>query len=200
MLADKESESLATRLIEETCFRQRIEEGKLTLHSDRGPSMKSKTVAQLLGTLGVTKSHSRPYVSDDNPFSESQFKTLKYFPGFPKRFGSIEDGHAFLRPFFHWYNEAHRHSGIGMLTPETVHTGRAVEVRASRQATLAAAYAAHPERFVNKVPSPPALPVAVWINKPKEDREKPAETDAGAEWSESTEILPQKKIALVAVG
>lgn len=199
MLAEKESASLAKRLIEETCFRQGIEEGRLILHSDRGPSMKSKTVAQLLGSLGVTKSHSRPYVSDDNPFSESQFKTLKYFPGFPKRFGSIEDGHVFLRPFFRWYNEAHRHSGIGMLTPETVHMGRAAEVRAGRQATLAAAYAVHPERFVNKFPSPPALPVAVWINPPKNDQETPAITDAMAVSPEATEVLSQKRTALVAV-
>lgn len=200
MLAEKESAGLAKRLIEETCFRQGIEKDQLILHSDRGSSMKSKTVAQLLGTLGVTKSHSRPYVSDDNPFSESQFKTLKYFPGFPKRFGSIEDGFAFLRPFFCWYNEDHRHSGIGMMSPEILHTGRAAEVRASRQATLAKAYAAHPERFVNKFPSPPALPVAVWINKPKEDHEKRTKTDPVEESTEPTEVLSQKRTALVAGG
>ena len=168
MLAERESSSLAKRLIGETCDRQQIVEEQLIIHSDRGPAMKSKGVAQLLGDLGITKSHSRPHVSNDNPFSESQFKTLKYHPWFPKRFGSLEDGVGFLRRFFPWYNEEHRHSGIGMLTPEIVHTGQASQVYAHRQATLASAYAAHPERFVNRFPTPPSLPTAAWINKPKE--------------------------------
>ena len=130
--------------------------------------MTSKPVAYLLADLGITKSHSRPHVSDDNPFSEAQFKTLKYHPGFPPRFGSIEDARTFCRSFFGWYNTEHRHSGIGLLTPEVVHRGRGEEVRAARAAVLADAYAAHPERFVRKHLEPPPLPTAVWINPPKE--------------------------------
>ena len=167
LLAARESGILADRLIAETVEKEGVTSG-LTIHADRGPSMTSKPVAYLLADLGITKSHSRPHVSDDNPFSEAQFKTLKYHPGFPPRFESIEDARAFCRTFFGWYNGEHRHSGIGLLTPEVVHRGRGEEVRAARQAVLADAYTAHPERFVNKRPEPPPLPTAVWINPPKE--------------------------------
>jgi putative transposase len=170
MLASRESEDLAKRLIRESIERQHVAEDELTLHSDRGPSMKSHGVAQLLGTLGVTKSHSRPHVSNDNPFSESQFKTMKYRPEFPDRFGSQEDGHAFCETFFDWYCNDHYHSGIGMLTPAMVHYGRAEEVLAQRQKTLDVAFAAHPERFVRKPPAPLPLPEAVWINPPDSNK------------------------------
>jgi putative transposase len=148
-------------------LKQGVDPGKLTIHADRGSSMTSKTVAELLVDLGVTKSHSRPHVSDDNPFSESQFKTLKYRPAFPDRFGSIEDAREFSRNFFSWYNVEHRHSGIGLMSPETVHYGKAKELWEHRRQVLLAAAQLHPERFVRKPPSPPALPSAVWINKPK---------------------------------
>ena len=143
MLAAHESAALAERLIAETCAKHGIQPGQLTLHADRGTSMKSKPVALLLADLGVTKTHSRPQVSNDNPFSEAQFKTLKYCPQFPERFGSIEDGRAFGQGFFPWYNQEHRHGGLGFLTPAVVHFGQAATVRAQRQQVLAAAYAAH---------------------------------------------------------
>jgi len=168
MVATCEADCLAKRLIGETCEKQGIEPGTLTLHADRGSSMTSKTVAFLLADLGVLKTHSRPHVSDDNPYSEAQFKTLKYRPGFPERFGCIEDARAFCREFFLWYNRQHHHSGIGFLTPETVHEGRAQQVIDVRKEVLLAAYARHPERFVRKVPIPAPLPGAVWINKPIE--------------------------------
>ena len=167
LLAHHESGALADRLIAETVAKEGIT-GDLTIHADRGSSMTSKPVALLLADLGITKSHSRPHVSNDNPFSEAQFKTLKYRPGFPERFGSIEDARAFCRSFFGWYNEEHRHGGIGLLTPEMVHRGQGEEIRAARQAVLTKAYTAHPERFVRKHPEPPKLPAAVWINPPKE--------------------------------
>jgi len=166
LLARRESAALAKRLIEETCEKQEINRDQLTLHSDCGTSMKSKTVAQLLGDLGVTKSHSRPHVSDDNPFSEAQFKTLKYRPDFPGRFGSFDDGLSLCRAFFTWYNQEHRHSGIGMLTPEMVHYGLAEDVLKKRQQILKAAYQTHPDRFVRGVPRPQGLPAEVWINPP----------------------------------
>jgi hypothetical protein len=167
MVAHRESAELAQQLIEETCQRQGISSDQLTLHADRGSSMTSKSVALLLSDLGVTKSHSRPYVSDDNPYSESQFKTLKYRPGFPKRFGCIEDARAFLNEFFRWYNNEHRHGGIGMMTPHHMHMGTAKEVRDERAKVLNTAYEMHPERFVRRAPAPPRLPLAAWINKPK---------------------------------
>ncbi len=166
MLAPRESAALAERLIAETCAKHGIQPGQLTLHADRGASMRSKPVALLLADLGVTKTHSRPHVSNDNPFSEAQFKTLKYCPQFPERFGSIEDGRAFAQVFFPWYNHEHRHSGLGFLTPAVVHLGHATTVRAHRQQVLAAAYLAHPERFVKGRPQPADLPTAVWINPP----------------------------------
>ncbi len=166
MIAQRESATLAERLIASTVEKQQIPPGQLTVHADRGSAMTSKTVAFLLADLGITKTHSRPYTSNDNPFSEAQFKTLKYRPEFPERFGSIQDARAFCQGFFDWYNKSHRHSGIGLLTPEAVHYGRAGEVLARRQQTLDAAYAAHPERFVRKAPQASAAPTAVWINPP----------------------------------
>jgi putative transposase len=168
MVADAESAALAEQLIRETCQKQGIAPGHLTLHADRGTSMTSKPVALLLADLGVSKTHSRPHVSDDNPYSESQFKTLKYRPDFPARFGSIEDARAFCRRFFDWYNQEHHHGGIALMTPEAFHTGRAHEAQAARQATLTAAYLLHPERFVHKPPAPPELPTAAWINPPRQ--------------------------------
>ena len=168
MVADKESAVLAEPLIAETIEKQAIQAGQLTIHADRGSSMKSKPVACLLADLGVTKTHSRPHTSNDNPFSEAQFKTLKYQPEFPERFGSREDARAFCRGFFEWYNLEHHHTGIGLLTPEVVHYGRAREVIQAREEVLLAAYEQHPERFVRQVPQAPRLPEAVWINPPKE--------------------------------
>jgi len=168
LVATRESAALADRLIGETVAKEGIGRDTLVLHADRGSSMTSGDVSRLLATLGVGQSHSRPHVSNDNPYSESQFKTLKYRHDFPERFGSIEDARAFLGTFFSWYNTGHRHVGIGLLTPEMVYRGRAEQVRAQRQVVLTAAHAAHPERFVRKHPEPPALPTAVWINPPKE--------------------------------
>ena len=167
MIAHRESAVLAERLIRETCEKQNIEPGQLTIHADRGSSMTSKPVALLMADLGITKTHSRPHVSDDNPYSESQFKTLKYHPTFPERFGSIEDARAFCQQFFPWYNTEHRHSGIGLLTPATVHYGKDVIVTNQRELVLTAAFSNHPERFVRGAPRPPRVPDAVWINKPK---------------------------------
>ena len=166
MLAPRENAALAERLIADTCAKQGIQPGQLTLHADRGGAMRSKPVALLLADLGVTKTHSRPHVSNDNPFSEAHFRTLKYCPQFPDRFGSIEDGRAFCQSFFRWYNHDHHHSGIGFLEPAVVHFGQAAAVRAQREVVLAAAYVAHPERFVNGPPRPADLPTAVWINPP----------------------------------
>jgi putative transposase len=166
MVAYREQAVLAERLIAETAAKQQIPPAQLTLHADRGTSMTSKPVAFLLADLGITKTHSRPHVSDDNPYSESQFKTLKYRPGFPSRFTSMEEARAFCQEFFPWYNTAHRHSGIGLMTPETVHYGQAEALYSARRQVLATAYAAHPERFVGGAPEPPALPTAAWINPP----------------------------------
>lgn len=168
MLAHRESGELAAELIEETCAKQGVEAGELVIHADRGSAPASKTVLQLYADLGVTPTHSRPRVSNDNPFSESQFKTLKYQPAYPDRFGSFEHAHSYARAFFGWYNQHHRHSGIAMLTPEVVHYGRAEEILAERQRVLDIAYAAHPERFVNGRPIVPKLPEAVWINPPED--------------------------------
>ena len=167
MIAPRESAELAKKLIAESCEKHGIEPGKLKIHADRGPSMTSKPVAFLLVDLGVAESHSRPYVSDDNPHSEAQFKTLKYRPDFPDRFGSIQDARVFCIAFFAWFATEHRLSGIAMLTPHDVHYGRAPQVLAARGVVLDAAYALHPERFVNQPPRPGVLPPAVWINPPK---------------------------------
>ena len=167
MVAPRESATLAERFIEETCARQTIGRNQLTIHADRGAAMTSKPVAFLLADLGVTKTHSRPHVSNDNPFSEAQFKTLKYRPAFPDRFGSLQDARAHGQDFFAWYNTEHRHRGLGLLTPHDVHFGLAEHRVAERAAVLATAYAAHPERFPAGHPTPAAVPTEVWINPPK---------------------------------
>jgi len=178
MVAHRESATLANRLIAETFHKQDIRPGQLTIHADRGSSMRSKPVALLLSDLGVTKTHSRPYVSNDNPYSESQFKTLKYCPEFPGRFGSIHHARSFCVEFFKYYNKEHRHSGIGLMTPAAVHYGRSEKIGKARQATLLEAYRRHPERFVHGVPKAPVLPQMAWINPPTQ---KPTpDNDSGA--------------------
>ena len=166
MVAHRELSSLARKLIEETIKKQSVQPGQLLIHADRGSSMTSKPVAFLLADLGVTKSHSRPSVSNDNPYSESQFKTMKYRPEFPDRFGSIEDARAFAQTFFPWYNTEHYHSGLALLTPEDVHYGRATSIIEARKEVLMVAYEKHPERFRGRIPKPMMLPDAVWINRP----------------------------------
>ena len=167
MVAHRESATLAEQFIRETCARQAIAREQLTVHADRGSAMTSKPVALLLADLGVTKTHSRPHVSNDNPFSEAQFKTLKYRPEFPGRFGSIQDARAHAHVFFPWYNTEHHHAGLGLLTPADVHHGLAEQRVAARATVLATAYAAHPERFSAGPPAPTAMPTEVWINPPK---------------------------------
>jgi putative transposase len=166
MVSPAETGELAEAFIADTLARHGIEPGQLSLHADRGTSMTSKPVAQLLIDLGVARSHSRPHVSNDNPFSEANFKTLKYCPAFPGRFGSIHDARAFCAAFFDHYNHIHRHAGIGLHTPASVHYGTAAEIRAQRAATLDAAYAADPARFRHRRPHPPQLPTVAWINEP----------------------------------
>jgi putative transposase len=168
MVATRESAVLAEKLIAATAAKQGISRGQLTIHADRGSSMTSKPVALLLADLGVTQSHSRPHVSNDNPYSEAQFKTLKYRPGFPRRFDSIEAARAHCQDFFGWYNNQHRHGGLGLHTAADVHHGRAAGVQAARASVLTSAYAAHPERFVRKPPIPPAIPDGSWINPPEQ--------------------------------
>ena len=176
MLAQRESAELAEQLIAETVQKENIEPGTLTLHADRGTSMRSKPVAALLIDLEVAKTHSRPHVSDDNPYSEAQFKTLKYRPDFPERFGSIEDARANCQKFLRWYNHEHRHGGIGLMAPAAVHHGTAAAIRAQRSCTLNAAFAAHPLRFKGIAPQPPELPTAAWINPPKKEMTPPPTT------------------------
>ena len=168
MVAHRELALLAERLIAETCARQGIEEGELTIHADRGPSMTSKPVAFLLADLGVTKTHSRPHVSNDNPFSEAQFKTLKYRPDFPERFGSIQHARAHGTDFFQWYNFEHHHSALGLLTPAVVHHGLSQGVLQKRREVLTRAYVLRPQRFVKGAPKVAGPPLAVWINPPRE--------------------------------
>lgn len=167
MIAERESATLAEELIAQTCVRQGIEPGQLTIHADRGSAMTSKPIAWLLADLGVTKTHSRPHVSNDNPYSEAQFKTLKYHPDYPARFGCQQDARAWANTFFHWYNHEHHHTGLALLTPADVHFHRAQAMLQKRQAVLQAAYAKTPERFVKGPPIPPQLPPAVWINPPQ---------------------------------
>jgi putative transposase len=162
----RESAQLAKALIGQAAEQQQIRRGQLTVHADRGIAMRSKPVAFLLADLGVLKTHSRPYTSTDNPYSEAQFKTLKYRPEFPDRFENITQARAFCRTFFDWYNHQHRHSGIALMTPAAVHRGKAKALHAERQRILAEAYARTPERFVCRPPTPPQLPAAAWINKP----------------------------------
>jgi len=166
LLAQHESAALAQQLVATSCEKQQIAPGQLTLHSDRGPAMTAKSLAQLLDDLGVTKTHSRPYNANDNPFSEAQFKTMKYRPDYPERFADLTQAHTWAHAFFGWYNNDHHHTSLGLLTPAIVHYGQAPQVTAQRQATLAVAYNLHPERFVKGVPLPPQPPAAVWINPP----------------------------------
>jgi putative transposase len=172
MIAERETAELAQDLVETSCARQAILRDQLTLHADNGGPMRAKSLALLLGDLGVTASHSRPHTSDDNPFSEAQFKTLKYHPGYPDRFGSIQDARAWARPFFHWYNEQHYHTGLNLLTPASVHFGQAALIRQQRQTVLQTAYRLHPERFSQGAPVVAAPLSAVWINPPS-DRNLP---------------------------
>lgn len=176
LLAARESAALAEQLLADTVAKQGIDRNRLTIHADNGSSMASKPVAFLLADLGVTKSHSRPHTSNDNPYSESQFRTLKYRPEFPATFASLPEARAFCQRFFGWYNTEHRHSGIAWHTPHNVHHGHAEEVRAVRAEVLAAAYTRNPERFVRKPPEPAALHTATWINQPaeQEDPDRPA--------------------------
>lgn len=167
LLAECESAQLAKELLATCCARHQIKPGQLTIHADNGSAMQAKSVALLLADLGVTKSHSRPGVSNDNPFSEAQFKTLKYAPGYPDRFGCLADARQWAQAFFTWYNHDHHHTGLALFTPADVHTGRAAERWHQRQAVMQQAYAAHPERFVRGPSVPPALPAAVWINPPQ---------------------------------
>jgi len=168
LVAHRENAELAKRLIAETIRKQQADPTRLTIHADHGSSMRSKCVAMLLSDLGVTKTHARPYTSNDNPFSESQFKTMKYRPDFPKQFGCVEAARGFCGGFFGWYNREHHHFGIGLMTPEMVHYGLAESVSQARLKTLQQAYRQHPERFVRKQPAPPKLPDAVWINPPSD--------------------------------
>lgn len=170
-VAYRETAQLAKALIEQATEQQQITPGILTLHADRGGPMRAKPVAFLLADLGVTKTHARPYTSSDNPYSESNFKTLRYRPEFPARFDSIEHAREHCRAFVDWYNHAHRHSGIGLMTPAATHHGHAEQVHAARASVLAAAHARNPERFVRKPPVGPELPAAAWINKPADTKE-----------------------------
>jgi putative transposase len=173
LIAERESALLAEKLLADTIVKRRIDRDTLTIHADNGSSMASKPVAFLLADLGVTKTHSRPHTSNDNPSSEAQFRTLKYRPDFPDRFGCIEDARAFCQRFFRWYNTEHRHSGIAWHTPESVHYGQSEAIRSVRADVLAAAYTRNPQRFVRKHPEPPALRPAAWINKPPDQDQPP---------------------------
>ena len=188
MLAYRESAELGKKLIEQTLERQNICPGTLTVHADRGPAMKSKVVAWLLAELSVTKTHSRPYVSNDNPYSESHFKTMKYRPEFPERFGCYQDAHRFLTEFFPWYNHEHHHSGLGYLTPYEVHYGLAEKRREQRAGVLKEAFEKNPERFVRGLPKPALLPTTAWINKPKEI----SSTDSAKDVNPSMDDIEQK--------
>jgi len=166
LMAEQESAALARELVAQSCARQAIQPNQLTLHADNGGPMRAKTLALLLSDLSVEPSHSRPHTSDDNPFSEAQFKTLKYHPGYPDRFGSLQDARGWAGPFFDWYNHEHYHTGLNLLTPASVHYGDDAYIRRQRQTVLSAAYAVHPERFSLGLPVVAAPPSAVWINPP----------------------------------
>jgi putative transposase len=185
LLAEVEAADLAEQLIGETCRKQGIQRDQLTLHADQGAPMTAQAVAQLLEELGVTKSHSRPHTSDDNPFSEAQFKTLKYRPDYPERFESLADAREWVTAFFDWYNNEHRHSSLGLMTPAAVHWGLDHQLTLQRQQVLQTAYAAHPERFVKGLPKPPQVPEAVWINPPLA-----ANPVATTETAPQTEAIP----------
>lgn len=167
LLAESESEELAQQLVRETCEKQNIPLGQLTLHADRGSAMTSKPLALLLSDLGVVKSHSRPRTSNDNPYSEAHFKTMKYRPDYPDFFASLPDARAWAQGFFQWYNQEHKHSALCLLTPAAVHYGQASSILRARHAVRQEAYAAHPERFVKGPPTLPNLPPEVWINRPQ---------------------------------
>jgi putative transposase len=169
MIAERESSDRAEQLLAESYRKQGVDHEQLTLHADRGSPMISKTLGQLLIDLGVSKSHARPHTPNDNPFSEAQFKTMKYRPDYPGRFDSIEDARHWAREFFHWYNNEHHHSRLGLMTPAAVHYGQASTLTSQRQAALKLAYEAHPERFVKGLPKPPKVPTEVWINRPHSD-------------------------------
>jgi putative transposase len=171
MIAEEESGDLARQLLATTYRKQGVDQAQLTLHADRGSAMAAKTLAQLLIDLGVSKSHARPHTPNDNPYSEAQFKTMKYRPDYPARFNSMEEARRWARAFFHWYNNEHHHSGLGLMTPAAVHYGQAATLIAQRQAVLKRAYAAHPERFVKGLPKPPQVPTEVWINPPRSDEQ-----------------------------
>jgi len=173
-VADRESATLFMALFKQAVATHPAPAGQLTLHADRGGPMRAKATALLLADLGVSKSHSRPHTSNDNPFSESHFKTMKYQPQFPQRFGCIQDAKAFCRDFFDWYNSQHHHAGIGLMTPDQVHYGQADAIHAARQLTLCGAYGRTPERFVANPPQPPAKPTAAWINPPRKTPEHQA--------------------------
>jgi len=164
--------TLFQALFDDTLEKHAVPPGQLTLHA--GGPMKAKATALMLADLGVTRSHSRPHTSNDNPFSEAHFKTLKYQPQFPRRFGCVEDAKDFCRRFFAWYNQDHHHAGLGLMTPDQVHYGQADDIHAARQRTLDRAFDAKPERFVKKPPVPPAKPTAVWINPPQNNTEPPS--------------------------
>jgi putative transposase len=171
MVADQERDYLARQLVADSCRKQGVEPDQLILHADRGSSMTSKTLALLLNDLGVGKSHSRPYTPNDNPFSEAQFKTMKYRPDYPDRFDSQDNAQTWVRPFYNWYNNEHRHTNLGLMTPAAVHYGLAAELTSQRQIVLQSVYEKHPERFVNGPPTPPKVPTAVWINPPQDKDE-----------------------------
>jgi putative transposase len=186
MLAPNESGELAKELVTQTCEKYGVDTSRLTVHADRGSSMTSKTLTLLLADLDIVRSHSRPRVSNDNPYSESQFKTLKYRPEFPDHFDTIADARQFCRTFFHWYNTEHKHSGIGYLSPATVYFGQAEQAHAARSRVLDAAYTAHPERFVNRRPVPPPLPKPAGINSKPDDQAEPATPGV----PERSEVVP----------
>jgi putative transposase len=167
LIAERENAALAERLIAESCARQNIPPSQLRLHSDRGGPMTAKPLALLFADLGLTQSLARPRTPDDNAYSEAQFKTLKYHPTYPGRFGGLLDARGWGQRFFPWYNYAHHHTGLGLMTPAMVHYGLAPQIHQQQQQVLACAYAAHPERFVKGLPQPPALPAAVWLNPPE---------------------------------
>jgi len=182
-ISKKSNAHIAEAMLQDAIIREKIKPGELTIHADNGGEMTSITVAELLTDLGVVKSHSRPHTSNDNPFSESHFKTMKYRPEIPARFESEEQARLIFRELFHWYNQVHRHSGLALLTPATVHAGKAQEVTRARAEVLSAAYSAHPERFVNKPPVPAAPPTEVWINPPtchEASRDGSGQTEAHA--------------------
>jgi putative transposase len=198
LLAPRESAALAEQLIAESCERQEIRPGQLTVHADRGAPMIAKSMAFLLADLGITKTHSRPHVSNDNPFSESQFKTLKYRPEFPDRFGSPEHGRNCCSDLLHWYNTEHHHVGLGLFTPHDVHYGLAAAKREQRSRVLAEAFARNPERFPHGCPVPKPVPTAVWINPPANDVDRSkAENTMTRESREVSTIDPGATLEVV---